>query len=110
MNITKLTLSELSQKFQDGELTSREITEAFIKNIEDRDKDINAFVTTTFDLAREMADAADSRYQNDTLKSPLDGMPIDLKDVISTKEVRTTASSKILMIINHHLMQLYGKN
>jgi len=96
MNITKLTLSELSQKFQDGELTSREITEAFIKNIEDRDKDINAFVTTTFDLAREMADAADSRYQNDTLKSPLDGMPIDLKDVISTKEVRTTASSKIL--------------
>lgn len=96
MNITELTLTELSQKFQDGELTSREITEAFIKNIETRDEEINAFVTTTFDLAREMANAADSRRENGKLLSPLDGMPMDLKDVISTQEVRTTACSKIL--------------
>ncbi len=96
MNITSLTLSELSQKFQNGELTSREITEAFIKNIEEKDGEINAFVTTTFDLAREMADASDSRYKNNTLASPLDGMPIAIKDNICTKGIKTTASSNIL--------------
>ena len=96
MNITSKTLTELSKLFQEGELTSREITEAFIKEIETKDKDINAFITTTFDLAREMADAADARYNNKDLLSPLDGMPIALKDVVCTKEVRTTAASKIL--------------
>ncbi len=96
MDITKKTLAELSKLFQSGKLSSREITEAFIANIQARDKDINAFVTTTFDLAREMADASDSRKKNKTLRSPIDGMPIALKDVVCTQEVRTTASSNIL--------------
>ena len=90
------TLTELSKKFHAGEITSREITENFIKNIEKNDGKINAFITTTFDLAREQADAADARQKNKTLRSPLDGMPISLKDVISTRGIRTTAASKIL--------------
>lgn len=96
MDITTLTLSELSQKFQKGTLTSREITEAFIKNIEEKDAEINAFVTTTFDLAREMADSSDARYQNESLLSPIDGMPITLKDIVCTKGIATTASSNFL--------------
>jgi len=96
MNLTTKTLAELSQLFQSGKASSREITEAFIANIEAKEKDINAFVTTTFDLAREMADAADSRQKNDTLRSPIDGMPIALKDVVCTKEAKTTASSNVL--------------
>ncbi len=95
MLITK-TLAELSQMFKNGEATSREITEAFISEIEAKDNDINAFVTTTFDLAREMADAADSRYKAGELLSPIDGMPITLKDVVCTEGVRTTASSNVL--------------
>ncbi len=96
MNIIELTLSELSQKFQKGDLTSREITDAFIAEIESKDSEINAFVTKTFDMAREMADASDSRFKNQKLLSPLDGMPITLKDVVCTKGVKTTASSNIL--------------
>ncbi|MCK5460429.1 Asp-tRNA(Asn)/Glu-tRNA(Gln) amidotransferase subunit GatA [Candidatus Gracilibacteria bacterium] len=96
MNITELSLTELSQKFKEGKLTSREITEAFIKNIEAQNDKLNAMVTTTFDLAREMADAADSRCENDKLLSPLDGMPFTLKDNICTKGIRTTASSRML--------------
>jgi len=95
-NITSLTLTQLSNALTDGSLTSREITEAFIKNIEAKDGEINAFVTTTFDLAREMSDASDSRRKLGKPLSPLDGIPMNLKDVVSTKEVRTTASSKIL--------------
>lgn len=93
--ITK-TLSELSTALHAGELTSREITDAFIAEIEAKDEAINAFVNTTFDLAREMANAADSRQQNGELLSPLDGMPITLKDVVCTKEAPTTASSNML--------------
>lgn len=96
MNPTTKSLAELSQLFKSGKVTSREITEAFISNIETKEKDINAFVTMTFDRAREMADAADSRRANDDLLSPIDGMPITLKDVICTKEAKTTASSNIL--------------
>jgi aspartyl-tRNA(Asn)/glutamyl-tRNA(Gln) amidotransferase subunit A len=96
MELTTKTLAELSKLFQDGKVSSREITEQFIANIEAKDKDINAFVTTTFDLAREMADASDSRKKNDTLLSPLDGMPIALKDVVCTKGIKTTACSNVL--------------
>jgi len=96
MKLSEKTLTELSELFQSGGVTSREITESFIKEIEDRDSDINAFVTNTFDLAREMADASDARQKNKKLLSSLDGMPITLKDVVCTREVRTTASSNIL--------------
>lgn len=96
MSLVHQTLAQLSTAFKAGEITSRKITEAFIKEIESRDKEVNAFVTTTFDLAREMANAADSRYQNGTLLSDLDGMPMTLKDVVCTAGVRTTASSNML--------------
>lgn len=98
MNLSQKTLTELSELFHSGKISSREITEAFITEIEAHDKDINAFVTTTFDTAREMANAADARYKNNELLSPLDGMPIALKDVICTTECKTTACSNILKI------------
>lgn len=96
MDITTLSLAQLSEKFQNKELSSREITEAFIKNIEENDGEINAFVTTTFDLAREMANASDSRRESGELLSPLDGMPFSLKDIVCTKGIKTTASSNML--------------
>lgn len=96
MSLVKKTLAELSELFRSGEVSSREITEAFIEEIEGREGDINAFVTQTFDLAREMADAADARRKNNELLSPIDGMPITLKDAICTSECRSTASSNIL--------------
>ncbi len=96
MNLTKKTLTELSELFRSGEVSSREITDAFIAEIEEKDSKINAFVTTTFDVAREMADVSDARQKNNELLSPLDGMPIALKDVVCTIECRTTACSNIL--------------
>lgn len=93
--ITK-SMTELAEMFHAGDLSSREITDAFIAEIESRDDELNSFVTTTFDLAREQADAADSRRDAGKLLSPIDGMPITLKDVVCTTEVCTTASSDML--------------
>jgi aspartyl-tRNA(Asn)/glutamyl-tRNA(Gln) amidotransferase subunit A len=96
MEIVSKTLAELSNLFGEGVLCSREITEAFITEIEKKEKEVNAFVTPTFDLAREMADASDARKKNGKLLSRLDGMPIALKDVVCTRNIKTTASSRIL--------------
>ncbi|MCF7831211.1 Asp-tRNA(Asn)/Glu-tRNA(Gln) amidotransferase subunit GatA [Candidatus Gracilibacteria bacterium] len=96
MNLTTKTLAELSDLFQSGKVSSREITEAFLAEIKAQDNQINSFVTLTEDLAREMADSSDSRRKNNTLLSPLDGIPITLKDVICTKGIKTTAGSNIL--------------
>ncbi len=96
MPLVKKSLAELSSLLQSGEITSRELTEAFIAEIETKDKDLNAFVTTTFDFAREQANSSDSRLQTGKALSPLDGIPMTLKDVVSTKGIKTTASSNIL--------------
>lgn len=96
MDIIKKSLTELSSLFQSGKLTSQEITEAFIKAIEEKNKEINAYVYTDFEQARKMAQASDERKKKNQLLSPLDGMPFSLKDVVCTKEAPTTACSKIL--------------
>jgi len=96
MSLTQKTLAELSHDFQSGNVSSREITEAFIKNIEEKNAEINAVVTPTFDQALEMADQADARQKNNALLSPLDGMPITLKDVVCTEGIRTTGCSNII--------------
>ena len=95
-NIATKTLAQLIELFRAGDVSSRQITESFIAEIEAKNDDINAFVTTTFDRAREQADAADARRANDDLLSPIDGMPMGIKDIICTKGVRTTACSKML--------------
>ncbi len=96
MTLAQKNLFELSELFHSGKVSSREITEAFIEEIEKKEKSIHAFVTPTIDLAREMADAADARRKNDKLLSAIDGMPITLKDAVCTTECPTTASSNIL--------------
>ncbi len=96
MNLSEKSLAELSHLFQDGTVSSREIVEAFITNIESCEDEIDALLLTTFDQAREMANAADSRQKSGKLLSPLDGMPIIVKDNYCTQGVETTAASKIL--------------
>ncbi len=95
-DITTRPLTELSTHLTAGDFTSRELTDAYIQQIQAQDKTINAYVTTTFDLARQMADASDSRRASGSPLSPLDGIPISLKDVVCTTGVRTTACSKML--------------
>ena len=55
MNITSLTVHELIEKLKNKELTYEEITKAYIERINDKEKDVNAFVTTLCDEALEQA-------------------------------------------------------
>ncbi len=93
-NISDLSLVELKEKMTNKELSSREITETYIQRIEQH-KDLNAYVMTDFDRALDAADAADKNYAAGNA-GLLEGIPLAIKDLFCTKDLRTTAGSKIL--------------
>jgi len=77
------------------ELSSVEITETIIERIEKINPIINAFCTTTFDLAREMAREADNKVKKGEKLGLLNGIPTSIKDLNPVKGIRTTYGSKI---------------
>ena len=96
MNITNLTVHELVEKLKNKELTSEEITKAYIDRINDKEKDVNAFVTTLCNEALEKAKEIDSKREAGEKVSNFAGIPVGIKDNICTKGIRTTCSSKML--------------
>ncbi len=96
MDITNLTVHELMEKLGNNELTSEEITKAYVDRINDKEKDVNAFVTTLCDEALEKAKKIDEKRKSGDIKSNLAGIPIGIKDNLCTKGVKTTCSSRML--------------
>ncbi|MBT4989167.1 MAG: Asp-tRNA(Asn)/Glu-tRNA(Gln) amidotransferase subunit GatA [Rickettsiales bacterium] len=95
MSIYSKTITELLSLLKAREISATEITKAYLDRIKNNNDKINAFVTVTQDTALSMAEAADKRYKtNSTLL--LDGIPLGIKDVFCTKNIRTQAASKIL--------------
>lgn len=92
--LTKLTLLEAKNKLLNKEITSVELTNAFINNIEKNER-LNAFITKTFDLALEQAKKSDENISKRNIKK-LEGLPLAVKDNFCTKGIRTTAASNIL--------------
>lgn len=95
MNLVSLTISEAQKKLRKKEISSVELTNAYLDRIEKYDSQINSFVTVTREEALKNAKEADKKLaKNDN--SPLLGIPLAIKDNFSTKGIRTTASSKVL--------------
>ena len=93
--LTQLTISQALTKLRAGDISALELTAAHLARIERLDPQLRAFLTVTPDLARRQAQAADAaRARGDD--RPLLGIPIALKDVLSTKGIETTCGSKIL--------------
>lgn len=93
--LTQLTLSEALDKLRAGEVTSVELTQAHLDQIDKFDPQVKAYLMVTKDLALEQAHAADLARANGDDR-PLLGIPIAIKDVLSTKGIETTCGSKIL--------------
>ncbi len=90
------TIGELAARYRGGEATPTRVVEAHLRRIEALDPKVRAFVTVTRESALAQADAAEKRLKAGRPLSLLDGIPLAIKDVICTKGVRTTCSSKIL--------------
>jgi len=87
---------ELGRLLRNREASAAEITEAALQRIADLDERLHAFLTVTADLAREQAARVDQRLAAGETLPPSAGIPLALKDVLTTKGIRSTAGSKIL--------------
>jgi aspartyl-tRNA(Asn)/glutamyl-tRNA(Gln) amidotransferase subunit A len=96
VDILKLSAVELWQELEKRNLSSKELVEFYIRRIESIEPKINAFITQTFEVALKEAEEVDKqRLKGETLP-PYAGVPIGIKDLIVTKDIRTTCGSKIL--------------
>ncbi len=94
-DLAKLTLKTALDGLKEKAFSSTELTNAFIGAIEAANPALNAYVETTFDLARTQAAASDARLAKGE-GGLLEGAPLGIKDLYCTKGVRTTACSGIL--------------
>ena len=91
-DISKKSLTEIVGLIKKKELKSEEVTQSFIKNI-NNDKKLNSFITKCSDAAINNAKNFD---KNPNLDKLLPGIPIAVKDLFCTQNVKTTAGSKML--------------
>lgn len=93
--LTELTISQALEKLRSGEITALQLTRAYLDQIERLDPSIRAYLTVSAERALADAQAADqSRAAGDD--RPLLGIPLAIKDVLSTRDIETTCGSKIL--------------
>ncbi len=90
-NITKLHEGLVNKDF-----SCRELTEKYLKAIEKDNGELNAYVTVTPETAMETAEKVDEKISKGEDIALLEGIPMTLKDNISTDGIRTTCCSKIL--------------
>ncbi|WP_285274887.1 Asp-tRNA(Asn)/Glu-tRNA(Gln) amidotransferase subunit GatA [Halopseudomonas bauzanensis] len=89
------TLAGLSQALHSKAISSVELTEHYLKRIEQFDGALNSYITVTPELALEQARAADARLAAGDA-GPLTGIPLAHKDLFCTQGVRTSCGSKML--------------
>ena len=96
MDINILTIDSTRIAIQQRETTATRLAEAFYKKIEAEDGDVHAYLTLSRERAMAQAQKIDAMADRGDDLPPLAGVPVAVKDVISTKGIRTTAGSKIL--------------
>lgn len=89
------SLAALAAALQRGEVSSLELTRAYLERIQRLDPQLNAFITVTAEQALAAAQAADQRRQRGEA-GVLTGIPIAHKDIFLTDGVRTSAGSRML--------------
>ena len=98
IDLESLSLDQLSKMIRKGEISSKELVQAYLERIRkfDGPNGINAYITVAEDSALKEAEELDALAQNKRFKGPLHGLPIAIKDTIDTKGIKTTGGSKIL--------------
>ena len=91
-----LTAVQLGKKIQNREISAVEATKATLKQIDEMEKTINAYVTVDPEGALKQAEEVQKKIDAGLLKGPLAGVPVAIKDNMCTTGMRTTCSSRIL--------------
>ncbi len=91
----ELTIAQAMERMEKGELSSFELTKSCLDRIEKVDDELSAFITVDREKALLQAQKADENRTNKNV-GPLCGVPLSIKDLICTKNMRTTCGSRIL--------------
>ncbi len=94
--MNKETIKKLHNKFIQLSESPTDKLQENLKRIDCIEDEINSFVTVSAESAISDANEAKKRYKEGKSHSILDGIPVGIKDVFCTKDLRTTASSKML--------------
>jgi len=94
-NPEDMTLAEARDAVQEKSLSAVELTRAHLERIAEGNEQLNAFIEVTLEKALAMADASDARIARGEAR-PLEGLPLGIKDLFCTRDVSSTACSKIL--------------
>jgi len=94
--MTESKIVKLHSMLEKKEISCRELTQSYIDAIEKDNTQLNAYVTATPDEALKTADKVDEKIAQGKDIGLLEGIPMTLKDNISTDGIRTTCCSKIL--------------
>ena len=95
MDLTLLSLKDAAELIHQSDLSSYELTLAYLDRIKQLNERLNAFVTIN-EAALRSAQTADDELKAGRYRSKLHGIPIALKDVFETSEIKTTGGSKLL--------------
>src|ERR1700674_1240225 len=93
---TNWTIDGVKEALEAKKISARELAADFYKRIESRNPELNAFLTLSPERARRQTDRIDALVAEGKPLPPLAGVPVAIKDVISTRGIKTTCGSKIL--------------
>lgn len=86
----------IKKLFKEKKISCYELTQKYLDAIFKYDKDINSYIEITKEYALKKALEVDKKVSNNEELMPLEGIPMSLKDNISTKDIKTTCCSKVL--------------
>jgi aspartyl-tRNA(Asn)/glutamyl-tRNA(Gln) amidotransferase subunit A len=88
-------IADLSRALAAGEISSEELTTAYLARIKEKDKDFNSYITLCEEQAMEQAKAADAKRASGEAHA-LTGVPIAHKDIFCTQGIKTSCGSRML--------------
>lgn len=95
-----LTIHEISEKLEKGEITSLDICKEYLNRTDEKEKDIHAFLYIDKDSIIKQAEESDARRKAGKTLSKYDGVPVAVKDNIAVKGQPCSCASKLLEPVN----------
>ena len=92
-----LSIADVSSLIAARKLSPLELVETLIRRVEQYDRQTHAFITRTFDLARQQAKQAEAEIAAGRYRGPLHGIPFALKDIYDTKGILTSGHSRVFL-------------